>query len=58
MAAPTAMADEVARLGIPALVIDVEGTDGGPRLGLAAELAGRTKARNVAVSDLDPVSLG
>jgi magnesium chelatase subunit D len=51
-------AEEVARRKVSAVVVDIEGIDGGPRLGLAAELAASMGARHVDISELTAVSIG
>jgi magnesium chelatase subunit D len=50
--AATEAAGAVRRAGVDAVVIDVEGAGGGPRLGLARELARRMGARHLAVEEL------
>ena len=45
-------ADTIRRAGIDAVIVDVEGADGSPRLGLAGELAERMGARHVVMGDV------
>ena len=45
-------AETIRRSGIDAVVVDVEGVDGSPRLGLAGELAERMGARHVVVDEV------
>ena len=45
-------ADTIRRAGIDAVIVDVEGADGSPRLGLAGELAERMGARHVVVGEV------
>ena len=47
-------AGAVRRAGVDAVVVDVEGAGGAPRLGLARELALRMGARHVPVEELTP----
>jgi magnesium chelatase subunit D len=58
VAVSTRAADEVRRAGVTAVVIDVEGAgDGGPRLGLAAELAAAMGALHVPATELVPAAV-
>jgi magnesium chelatase subunit D len=58
VAAARQAATEVRRMGVDAVVVDVEGAGGGSgRLGLAAQLATDMGARHVPVADLSPVAL-
>jgi magnesium chelatase subunit D len=50
--AARAAARAVAGNGVSAVVLDVEGLDGGPRLGLGGDLAAAMGARHLPVSDL------
>ena len=50
-------AGAVRRAGVDAVVIDVEGTGGAPRLGLARELAQRMGARHMPVGELTNLTI-
>lgn len=50
-------AGAVRRAGVDAVVIDVEGTGGSPRLGLARELAHRMGARHMPVGELTNLTI-